>query len=83
MIGLVVLTYYNDRTYKIIDVAADKFIDSILTKKDGTKISYRDYFQQVYLIIRYVKYTRLTIFFLFLEISNRIPLQCSSTIIGY
>jgi aubergine len=48
LIGKVVVTSYNNKKYKIASVDNSKTPLSTFDKKDGTKISYKDYYQQVY-----------------------------------
>ncbi|CAG9764076.1 unnamed protein product [Ceutorhynchus assimilis] len=48
VIGSIVLTEYNNKTYRIDDVDFKKNPDDTFTKRDGTQISYRKYFQERY-----------------------------------
>lgn len=48
IIGSVVLTDYNNRTYRIDDVDWQSSPRTTFSKKDGSKISYADYYQQKY-----------------------------------
>ncbi|XP_018333348.1 piwi-like protein Siwi [Agrilus planipennis] len=53
IVGSVVLTDYNNRTYHIDDVDFNTTPQSVFSKRDGTSISYVDYFKQRYnLVIR-------------------------------
>lgn len=47
VIGSTVLTRYNNQTYRIDDVDEDSNTRSTFRKKDGSVISYVDYFKQV------------------------------------
>lgn len=46
ILGTIVITTYNNNTYKIDDVAENATINSTFKKKDGTSMSYIDYYQQ-------------------------------------
>lgn len=48
IIGQIVLTDYNNRTYRIDDVDWETTPDSTFQKKDGSHISYRQYFKEKY-----------------------------------
>ncbi|XP_063905421.1 piwi-like protein Siwi [Zophobas morio] len=48
IIGGVVLTYYNNKTYKIDDVDFQSTPASTFKMKDGTEITYKDYFDRKY-----------------------------------
>ncbi|CAG9764078.1 unnamed protein product [Ceutorhynchus assimilis] len=50
VIGAIVLTEYNNKTYRIDDVDFKKTPDDTFTKRDGSQISYRQYFQERYQI---------------------------------
>ncbi|XP_044744657.1 piwi-like protein Siwi isoform X2 [Coccinella septempunctata] len=50
MTGSVVLTYYNNKTYRIDDVDDENTPLSQFTKKDGTRISYKQYYYERYKI---------------------------------
>jgi aubergine-like protein len=48
VIGCVVLTYYNNKTYKIDDVDFNSSPESTFKKADGSEITYRKYYQDKY-----------------------------------
>lgn len=48
LIGSVVMTIYNDKTYKVTDVDFNVTPSSTFSKKDGSNVSFVDYFKQVY-----------------------------------
>lgn len=48
IIGCIVLTDYNNRTYRVDDVDWQSNPKTTFDKKDGSKISYADYYQQRY-----------------------------------
>ncbi|XP_030750694.1 piwi-like protein Siwi [Sitophilus oryzae] len=48
VIGSIVMTYYNNKTYRIDDVAFDQTPNSTFKKRDGSEISYRKYFEERY-----------------------------------
>ncbi|XP_076274954.1 piwi-like protein Siwi [Rhynchophorus ferrugineus] len=48
VMGCIVMTYYNNKTYRIDDVDYDQNPDSKFKKRDGTEISYRQYFEERY-----------------------------------
>lgn len=48
MIGTVVLTDYNNNTYRIEDVDFSTTPLSTFPKKDGTRVSYMEYYQKRY-----------------------------------
>ncbi|KAG6794632.1 aubergine isoform X1 [Apis mellifera caucasica] len=50
VIGLVVLTDYNNNTYRISDVDFDSSPDSTFQLRTGEKISYREYYRNKYQI---------------------------------
>lgn len=47
-IGSIVLTGYNQKTYRIDDIDFNQTPDSRFRKRDGTEISYRQYFEERY-----------------------------------
>lgn len=47
VIGSIVLTKYNNKTYKIDDVDDISNVNSTFTKKDGSKITYVQYYKEV------------------------------------
>jgi len=47
VIGSTVLTRYNNQTYRIDDIDDEATISSTFRKKDGSSISYKDYYKQV------------------------------------
>lgn len=48
IIGTVVLTGYNNRTYRIDDIDWDKSPSSTFSKQDGTQITYLQYYKERY-----------------------------------
>lgn len=46
MIGMTVLTKYNNKTYKITDVNFDDTPETTFTLKNGDVVSYIDYYKQ-------------------------------------
>jgi chemotaxis protein histidine kinase CheA len=48
LVGQVVLTRYNNRTYRIDDIAWDKTPKSKFQKKDNTEVSYMEYYAKAY-----------------------------------
>ncbi|KAJ8925852.1 hypothetical protein NQ315_009704 [Exocentrus adspersus] len=48
VIGNVVLTYYNNKTYRIDDVDFSKTPDSTFPMRDGRQMSFVEYYQQKY-----------------------------------
>lgn len=48
MLGVVVLTDYNNNTYRVDDIDYDVSPESTFKKKDGTDISYCTYYQEKY-----------------------------------
>ncbi|KAF3427934.1 hypothetical protein E2986_02003 [Frieseomelitta varia] len=50
VVGLVVLTDYNNHTYRITDVDYDATPSSTFTLKTGDTVSYRDYYKEKYQI---------------------------------
>lgn len=50
IIGSIVLTGYNNKTYRIDDVDFNATPASTFPKKDGTQISYMDYYREKYKI---------------------------------
>lgn len=47
VLGMTVLTDYNNNTYRIDDILFDARPTDTFTRKDGTEISYIDYYQTV------------------------------------
>lgn len=47
LVGNVVLTYYNNKTYKIDDIDEQGTPLSSFTKKDGSRITYKQYYYEV------------------------------------
>jgi aubergine len=47
IIGSVVLTRYNNQTYRIDDIDETSSTNSTFLKNDGSSISYIDYYKQV------------------------------------
>lgn len=50
VLGVVVLTDYNNNTYRVDDVDFAVTPSSTFKKKDGSEISYKDYYQTKYQI---------------------------------
>ncbi|XP_058800453.1 WASH complex subunit 4-like [Phymastichus coffea] len=48
VLGVVVLTDYNNNTYRVDDIDYEVSPSSTFKKKDGTDITYRDYYQEKY-----------------------------------
>lgn len=48
VIGCIVLTNYNNKTYRVDDVDFNSSPLSTFTLKDGTKLSYVEYYKQRY-----------------------------------
>ncbi|XP_066143660.1 piwi-like protein Siwi [Euwallacea fornicatus] len=48
IIGCIVLTEYNNKTYRIDDIDFDQNPNSTFTKRDGSTISYKQYFEERY-----------------------------------
>ncbi|XP_064424197.1 piwi-like protein 1 [Latimeria chalumnae] len=48
LIGLIVLTRYNNKTYRVDDIDWDKNPESKFKKADGTEISFVDYYKMQY-----------------------------------
>ncbi|KAL1488051.1 hypothetical protein ABEB36_015421 [Hypothenemus hampei] len=48
IIGCVVMTYYNNKTYRIDDVEFTLNPDSSFQRRDGSSITYRQYFEERY-----------------------------------
>jgi len=48
MLGEIVLTCYNNKTYRVDDIAWDKHPSDTFEKSDGSKISFKEYYEQVY-----------------------------------
>ncbi|XP_060844955.1 piwi-like protein Siwi [Rhopalosiphum padi] len=51
VLGSVVLTRYNNRTYKIHEIKEDMRITSEFCKKDGSRITYENYYKEKYQIM--------------------------------
>lgn len=47
MLGEIVLTCYNNKTYRVDDIAWDKHPSDTFEKSDGSKISFKEYYEQV------------------------------------
>lgn len=47
VLGTVVMTMYNNETYRINDIDLKESPRSMFTKRDGTKISYLQYYKEV------------------------------------
>lgn len=47
------LTGYNNETYRIDDVDENSNINSTFEKKDGSRMSYKEYYEQVYFIYNF------------------------------
>ena len=45
LIGLVVLTRYNNKTYRIDDISFDRTPQSTFQMADGTAVSFSDYYK--------------------------------------
>ncbi|KAH0619368.1 hypothetical protein JD844_019417, partial [Phrynosoma platyrhinos] len=48
LVGLIVLTRYNNKTYRIDDIAWDSNPQDTFTKSDGTEITFVDYYKKQY-----------------------------------
>eukprot|EP00795_Rhopilema_esculentum_P015072 gene15072-6238_t len=48
LVGETVLTRYNNKTYKIDDIAWDKNLSHSFAKRDGSKITMRQYYKEAY-----------------------------------
>lgn len=55
IIGSIVLTSYNNKTYRIDDVDFNSTPSSTFSKRDGSQISYIDYYKERYNIKIQVK----------------------------
>lgn len=55
VIGSTVLTRYNNQTYRIDDVDENSNTKSTFKKKDGSSISYIDYYREVLFMNLYSK----------------------------
>ena len=82
IIGGVVLTYYNNKTYKIDDVDFQSTPASTFKMKDGTEITYKDYFDRVFTIHRKRPNAFLFFVFSFLEIQRPDPRK-RSAVVGF
>lgn len=51
MLGILVLTDYNNNTYRIEDVDFETNPSSTFPMKDGVHVSYRDYYKNKYKIV--------------------------------
>nr|XP_056714838.1 piwi-like protein 4 [Euleptes europaea] len=51
LLGLIVLTRYNNKTYRVDDIEWSVKPTDTFKKRDGTEISYEDYYKQQYDII--------------------------------
>lgn len=51
MLGIVVLTDYNNNTYRIEEVDFEVSPSSTFSLKDGTHIAYKDYYKNKYKIV--------------------------------
>lgn len=47
VIGTIVLTAYNNKTYRVDDVMCDEGVNSKFKKKDGSSMTYREYYKKV------------------------------------
>lgn len=47
MVGTTVMTTYNNETYRIDDIDENSDPNSQFTLKDGTKMSYMQYYKEV------------------------------------
>lgn len=66
IIGCVVLTDYNNRTYRVDDIDWDVTPESTFSKSDGTKVSYIDYYRQVWFLLNtHNKFTNNKLLFYF------------------
>lgn len=52
MVGTVVMTNYNNETYRIDDIDEDSDPYSEFMKKDGSKMSYLKYYKEVNFIFQ-------------------------------
>jgi len=48
VIGSIVMTSYNNKTYRVDDVDFTQKPDSSFTRRDGTEVTYRRYFEERY-----------------------------------
>ncbi|XP_060627079.2 piwi-like protein 4 [Anolis sagrei] len=48
LVGLIVLTRYNNKTYRVDDIEWSVKPTDSFEKRDGTRISYKDYYKQQY-----------------------------------
>ncbi|XP_065911077.1 piwi-like protein 2 isoform X2 [Dysidea avara] len=48
LVGTIVLTRYNNRTYRVDDIAWDKNPQSSFVSSNGTSVSFVDYYRQAY-----------------------------------
>jgi len=54
VIGSIVLTRYNNKTYRIDDIDEESSTRSTFLKKDGSKISFIDYYKEVCCLLFYI-----------------------------
>jgi len=54
VIGSIVLTGYNNKTYRIDEIDEDSNTQSTFRKKDGSSISYVDYYREVCYLWNYI-----------------------------
>lgn len=47
LVGEIVLTRYNNKTYRIDDIDWDKNPNSTFLQRDGTEITFKDYYTKV------------------------------------
>ena len=48
LVGCIVVTKYNNRSYKVDDIDFNENPASTFTRKDGSRISYEEYFRSRY-----------------------------------
>jgi aubergine len=48
LVGQIVLTRYNNRTYRVDNIDWNKTPKSLFTKRDGTQVSYEQYYLTAY-----------------------------------
>lgn len=48
VIGCIVMTGYNNKTYRVDDVDFNQTPDSSFTRRDGTQVTFRRYFEERY-----------------------------------